>query len=329
MAPMQTRPDSGHSPNLTAARELTIDEHHAGQRIDNFLISCLKGLPRTRIYRILRRGEVRVNKGRIRQHYRLKSGDVVRIPPVRLAQPAPSRGPAPALRERVEECILFEDRGLIVLDKPSGIAVHGGSGSSHGIIEAMRAARGERHYLELVHRLDRDTSGCLMIAKRRPVLTALHAAFRHGKVKKRYQVLLKGHWRGRARDVETGLLRNTLRSGERLVRVDESGKVGRTRFVPRTPGEQASLMEALPFSGRTHQIRVHAASTGHPVAGDSKYGDREFNRHMRDHGLRRLFLHAVSLSFENPGDAAMLTVEAPLPAELLGVLTSLGLAGGR
>jgi 23S rRNA pseudouridine955/2504/2580 synthase len=328
MAAMQTRAHSGHSPNLIAARELTIDEHHAGQRIDNFLMSCLKGLPRTRIYRILRRGEVRVNKGRIRQHYRLKSGDVVRIPPLRLTRPVPSRGADAALCERVEACILFEDRGLIVVDKPSGVAVHGGSGLSHGIIEALRAARGERHYLELVHRLDRDTSGCLMIAKRRPVLTGLHAAFRDGKVRKRYQVLLKGHWRGPARVIETGLLRNALRSGERLVRVDAAGKTGRTRFVPRALGNQASLMEALPFTGRTHQIRVHAASAGHPVAGDPKYGERDFNRAMRGHGLRRLFLHAASLSFENPGGGAMLTVEAPLPVELLGVLASLGLRDG-
>ncbi len=328
MAAMQTRAHSGHSPNLIAARELTIDEHHAGQRIDNFLMSCLKGLPRTRIYRILRRGEVRVNKGRIRQHYRLKSGDVVRIPPLRLTRPVPSRGADAALCERVEACILFEDRGLIVVDKPSGIAVHGGSGLSHGIIEALRAARGERHYLELVHRLDRDTSGCLMIAKRRPVLTGLHAAFRDGKVRKRYQVLLKGHWRGPARVIETGLLRNALRSGERVVRVDAAGKTGRTRFVPRALGNQASLMEALPFTGRTHQIRVHAASAGHPVAGDPKYGERDFNRTMRGHGLRRLFLHAASLSFENPGGGAMLAVEAPLPVELLDVLASLGLRDG-
>jgi 23S rRNA pseudouridine955/2504/2580 synthase len=325
---MQTRPDSGHSSNLTVVRELTIDEHHAGQRIDNFLISCLKGLPRTRIYRILRRGEVRVNKGRIRQHYRLKSGDVVRIPPLRLAQSAPPREPTARLRELVERRILFEDRGLIVLDKPSGVAVHGGSGRRHGIIEALRAARGEGHYLELVHRLDRDTSGCLMIAKRRPVLTALHAAFRRGKVRKRYLVLVKGHWRGGAREVEAGLRRNVLRSGERLVGVDASGKAGRTRFVPRAPGETASLMEAVPFTGRTHQIRVHAASTGHPVAGDAKYGERAFNRRMRGHGLGRLFLHAASLGFENPGEPGLSSVAAPLPAELLEVLASLGLDGG-
>jgi 23S rRNA pseudouridine955/2504/2580 synthase len=329
MAPMQTRAASGRSPNVSAAHELTIDEHHAGQRIDNFLISRLKGLPRTRIYRILRRGEVRVNKGRIRQHYRLKPGDVVRIPPVRLAQPVQSRGPAQTLCERVEERILFEDRGLIVLDKPSGVAVHGGSGRSHGIIEALRAARGERHYLELVHRLDKDTSGCLMIAKRRPVLTALHADFRRAKVRKRYLVLVKGRWSGGAREVEAGLRRNVLRSGQRLVRVDASGKAGRTRFVPRAPGKMASLVEALPFTGRTHQIRVHATSIGHPVAGDAKYGEREFNRRLRDHGLRRMFLHAASLGFANPVDGAPLTVEAPLPAELLGVLASLGLDAAR
>ncbi len=325
MAPMQTRADSGRAPNLTAARELTIDEQHAGQRIDNFLMSRLKGLPRTRIYRILRRGEVRVNKGRIRQHYRLKPGDVVRIPPLRLVQSMASREPAMGLREHVEECVVFEDAGLIVLDKPSGVAVHGGSGHRHGIIETLRAARGEGHYLELVHRLDRDTSGCLMIAKCRPVLTALHAAFRHAQVRKRYLVLVQGHWRGGAREVEAGLRRNVLRSGERLVRVDAAGKIGRTRFVPRTPGQTASLMEALPFTGRTHQIRVHAASIGHPVAGDAKYGERAFNRRLRDHGLRRLFLHAARLDFANPADGSPLTIEAPLPAALVRVLASLGL----
>lgn len=314
---MQPRTDSGHSPNLTVAREVIIDEHHAGQRIDNFLISCLKGLPRTRIYRILRRGEVRVNKGRIRQHYRLKSGDVVRIPPVRLGvAPQPPVAPQ-SLQALVEERILFEDGGLIVLDKPSGVAVHGGSGRSHGVIEALRAARGPHQYLELVHRLDRDTSGCLMIAKRRPVLTALHAAFRQRRVKKRYLVLVMGRWRGGPRDVEAGLVRNVLRSGERMVGVDAAGKAGRTRFVPVSPGATASLMEALPFTGRTHQIRVHATCVGHPVAGDVKYGDKAFNRRMRQQGLRRLFLHAAGLRFHNPADDTPLRIEAPLPPELL------------
>jgi len=327
IATMQTRADSGHPSAHTAARELTIDERHAGQRIDNFLIARLKGLPRTRIYRILRRGEVRVNKGRIRQHYRLQHGDVVRIPPLRLSSPDPGREPATALRERVEACILFEDRGLIVLDKPSGVAVHGGSGRSHGIIETLRASRGERDYLELVHRLDKDTSGCLMIAKRRSVLTTLHGAFREGKVAKRYLVLVQGEWRGGARDVEARLRRNVLKSGERLVRIDGSGKAGRTRFVPRGAASSASFLEARPFTGRTHQIRVHAASVGHPVAGDTKYGDRDFNRDMRGHGLRRLFLHAASLTFENPGDQTRATVQVSLPAELERVLASLGLDG--
>jgi 23S rRNA pseudouridine955/2504/2580 synthase len=311
------------------ARELIIDEHHAGQRIDNFLISRLKGLPRTRIYRILRRGEVRVNKGRIRQHYRLKSGDVVRIPPLRMdASPQPRMAPK-SLQALVEERVLFEDGGLIVLDKPSGVAVHGGSGRSHGVIEALRAARGPHQYLELVHRLDRDTSGCLMIAKRRSVLTALHAAFRRRTVKKRYLVLVKGRWRGGPREVEAALTRNVLRSGERVVGVDAAGKAGRTRFVPLSVGATASLMEALPFTGRTHQIRVHAASVGYPVAGDAKYGDKVFNRRMRELGLRRLFLHAAGLRFENPGDAAPSSVDAPLPAELLATLERLGLDQAR
>jgi 23S rRNA pseudouridine955/2504/2580 synthase len=325
---MQTRAESGHSPKRAAAHELTIDERHAGQRIDNFLMASLKGLPRTRIYRILRRGEVRVNKGRIRQHYRLKPGDVVRIPPLRLGEAVTPEEPAAGLLQRVEEAILFEDGGLIVLDKPSGIAVHGGSGRSHGVIEALRASRGAHQYLELVHRLDRDTSGCLMIAKRRPVLTALHAALRHGKVAKRYLVLVEGNWGGGAREVETGLRRNVLRSGERLVRVDAAGKVGRTRFVPRATSKRASLVEARPFTGRTHQIRVHAASAGHPVAGDVKYGVREFNKWMRNHGLRRLFLHAAGLELDNPGDGTRLKLTAPLPAELARVLASLNLGAG-
>ncbi|MDX1434458.1 MAG: RluA family pseudouridine synthase [Gammaproteobacteria bacterium] len=322
---MQGATDSGSGAVSMAARELVIDEHHAGQRIDNFLMSRLKGLPRTRIYRILRRGEVRVNKGRIRQHYRLKSGDVVRIPPLRMV-PSTSREAPPALKTLVEERILYEDRGLIVLDKPSGVAVHGGSGRSHGIIEALREARGAREHLELVHRIDRDTSGCLLIAKRRSVLTALHAAFRQRAVKKRYLVLVKGRWRGGARSVDAALQKNVLRSGERVVGVDARGKAGRTRFEPFSVGAAASLVHAMPFTGRTHQIRVHAASAGHPVAGDAKYGDKAFNRRMRAHGLRRLFLHACELGFDNPLDGTHVVVAAPLPAELRAVLDRLALA---
>ena len=322
---MHSGTECGPAGASTAARELVIDEQHAGQRIDNFLLSRLKGLPRTRVYRILRRGEVRVNKGRIRQHYRLKRGDVVRIPPLRLA--APSARPAPdALKNLVESRILYEDRGLLVLDKPSGVAVHGGSGRSHGVIEALRASRGERQALELVHRLDRETSGCLLIAKRRAVLTALHGAFRRRSVEKRYLVLVRGRWRGGARSVDAALQKNVLRSGERVVGVDPEGKAGRTRFVPLVAGAAASLVRALPFTGRTHQIRVHAASLGHPIAGDVKYGDKAFNRRMRAQGLQRLFLHASELRFENPLDGTPLAVSAPLPEELGALLERLDLA---
>jgi len=323
---MQTGTDSGHPQSRSVAHELIIDEHHAGQRIDNFLISRLKGLPRTRIYRILRRGEVRVNKGRIRQHYRLKPGDVVRIPPLRMTQTQARRAASPSLQTLVAHSILFEDDGLIVLDKPSGVAVHGGSGRSHGVIEALRAARGAHQYLELVHRLDRETSGCLMVAKRRPVLTGLHRAFRERAVHKRYLVLVKGRWSGGPREVDAGLTRSVLRSGERVVGVDAHGRRGRTRFIPVSVGPVASLLEALPHTGRTHQIRVHAASLGHPVAGDSKYGERVFNQRLRRQGLRRLFLHAAGLAFENPGTGTRLRVEAPLPAELAVTLAELGLA---
>jgi 23S rRNA pseudouridine955/2504/2580 synthase len=311
--------------DFQGAHELTIDEHHAGQRIDNFLITRLKGLPRTRIYRILRRGEVRVNKGRIRQHYRLKPGDVVRIPPLVLEPRARPETPASSLLELMEERVVYEDRGLIALDKPSGIAVHGGSGRSYGIIEAMRAARPGDRALELVHRLDRDTSGCLLLAKRRAVLKALHDAFRRGQVDKRYLVLVKGRWRGGPRSASASLRKNQSRSGERVVKVDSAGKLAETRFVPLAVGPEASLLEARPVTGRTHQIRVHAATLGHPVAGDPKYGERDFNRQLRKHGLRRLFLHAASLRLENPTTKTTLQMEAPVPEDLQAALACLGL----
>lgn len=318
---MQSRAGS----QFKGPQELTVDEGHAGQRIDNFLITRLKGLPRTRIYRILRRGEVRVNKGRIRQHYRLKTGDVVRIPPLALEPRPLAEKPGQPLLERLEGRILYEDRGLIALDKPSGIAVHGGSGRSYGVIEAMRAARPADRALELVHRLDRDTSGCLLLAKRRAVLKALHDAFRHGRVDKRYLLLVKGRWRGGPCSVRASLRKNQSRSGERVVKVTSAGKVAETRFVPLVVGPEASLLEAQPVTGRTHQIRVHAASVGHPVAGDPKYGERDFNRGLREHGLRRLFLHAVSLDLPNPTTGEALHVQAPVPEDLQAALACLGL----
>ncbi len=319
--------DDGHK--LLPAREFLVDDSHAGQRIDNFLSARLKGLPRARIYRILRRGEVRVNRGRVRQHYRLRIGDVVRVPPVRLAPGASRSEPTRAARERIEEAVLYERAGLIVVDKPAGMAVHGGSGVRHGVIEALRAARPADRMLELVHRLDRETSGCLMLAARRAVLTGLHAELRAGSVEKRYLALLTGRWRGGARCVDAPLVKNQLRSGERVVRVDPSGKAAQTRFEPLAVGDAYTLVRALPATGRTHQIRVHAASLGMPIAGDAKYGDRGRDRAARDAGLGRLFLHASQLRLCHPADGTPVDVKAPLPAELAAVLERLGLAEGE
>ena len=312
----------------SAPRELLIDDRHAGQRIDNFLSTALKGEPRDHIYRCLRRGEVRVNKGRIRQHYRLRTGDVVRIPPLRLVERPATQPPAAGLLARLEGRILFEDAGLLVVDKPAGMASHGGSGVSHGLIETLRAARPRAAFLELVHRLDRDTSGCLMVAKKRGVLTALHGALREGKVDKRYLLVVKGRWR-RPRTVDGGLEKNVARGGERVVRHSTAGKPASTRFRPLATTARATLLEARPLTGRTHQIRVHAAAAGHPVAGDPKYGDREFNRELKAHGLTRLFLHASAVEFANPGrDGGRVRVQSPLPSELARVALALDLATG-
>jgi len=317
-----------HSHNVLPAREFLVDEAHAGQRIDNFLSARLKGLPRSRIYRILRRGEVRVNRGRIRQHYRLQAGDVVRIPPVRLAAPGePAPVPAGASR-RIEDAVLYEHDGLLVVDKPAGMAVHGGSGVSHGVIEALRAARPDARMLELVHRLDRETSGCLMLATRRVVLTGLHEALRDGHTEKSYLALLAGRWHGGERMVDAPLLKNQVRSGERVVRIDPAGKAAQTRFEPLAIGAAYTLVRAQPLTGRTHQIRVHAASLGMPIAGDTKYGDRGRDRGAREAGLSRLFLHAHRLGLRHPVGGSRMRVEAPLPLSLAKVLGALGLSGG-
>nr|VFK17986.1 MAG: 23S rRNA pseudouridine955/2504/2580 synthase [Candidatus Kentron sp. LFY] len=308
-----------------SARHVCIDARHAGQRIDNFLLGRLKGVPRAHVYRILRRGEVRANKGRVRPDYRLKSGDVVRIPPLRHVEPAIATPTGGALR-LIRDAILFEDAGLLVLDKPSGMAVHGGSGQRYGVIEALRALRPDAPYLELVHRLDRETSGCLIIAKKRSVLRVLHEGLRQHRLDKRYLLLVGGEWRGRGRKVEMELRKNTLRSGERVVRQDPTGKPSITHLRPLAVARGVSLLEARILTGRTHQIRVHAAASGHPVAGDDKYGDRETNRRLHRSGLRRLFLHASSLAFRSDGYA--LSVTAPLPEELARVSRNLGIDPG-
>ena len=318
--------DRGDGQRLEAAREIVVDAPASGQRIDNFLAARLKGVPRDRIYRLLRRGEVRVNRGRVRQHYRLVPGDVVRVPPVRVVASPPRKTPGETMQQAVERAILHEDDGLIVLNKPAGWAVHGGSGLDFGVIECLRAARPDAGRIELAHRIDRDTSGCLLVAKRRSVLASLHEALRRERVRKRYLALTRGDFGSRRRRSEAPLLREQRRSGERIVRVHAGGKRSVTDFVPVDVGDVASLVVALPRTGRTHQIRVHAADLHAPLAGDEKYGDHGFNRLMRSHGLKRLFLHAVSVAV--PAGDGWAEFEAPLAPELVAVLESLGLAPG-
>ncbi len=304
-----------------AVRMLQISSEQAGQRIDNFLITLLKGVPKSRIYRILRKGEVRVNKGRIKPVYRLKLGDEVRVPPIRMVdKPTPIR-PPDAQIERLEASIVFEDKGLIVINKPSGLAVHGGSGLSFGAIELLRASRPTAPYLELVHRLDRDTSGCLMIAKKRSYLRHLHEQLRADrKIRKHYRALVCGHWDLGKHHENAALLKVTHSSGERMVRIDEKGKDSHTLFKPISCFKQASYMEIELFTGRTHQIRVHAAHCGHPVAGDDKYGNSECNRELKKIGLKRLFLHAYRLEFEHPGTGKDVDIISPLSQDLSDVL---------
>ncbi|MBI5611486.1 MAG: 23S rRNA pseudouridine(955/2504/2580) synthase RluC [Gammaproteobacteria bacterium] len=315
-----------------SVRQVEIDAGHEGQRLDNFLMTALKGVPKTHIYRIVRKGEVRINKGRVKPDYRLKSGDIVRIPPLRTAgAEARARLSAPqagAGFDWLNDRILYEDEALIAVDKPSGLAVHGGSGVSLGLIEALRALRPHARFLELVHRLDRDTSGCLLIAKKRVALVGLHAQLRDGKFDKRYLALIKGPWRGPAQRVEATLMKKQLSSGERRVHVAAEGGEGKesaSRFSPRRTFADAALVEIRLLTGRTHQARVHAAHLGRPIAGDDKYGDAGFNRQLRALGLKRLFLHAASLGFAHPVSGEKLWIEAPLPPELAQLLDRLAI----
>lgn len=295
-----------------------------GQRIDNFLMTRIKGVPRSHLYRVLRRGEVRVNKGRVKPGYRLRRGDWVRIPPLRAA----AAGPAPRLPEwelrRLEDAVLFEDDRLIAVNKPGGLAVHGGSGLSYGLIEAMRALRPRLKDLELVHRLDRETSGCLLLSKRRSTLREMHRLMRANAVDKRYIALLVGRLPRQETRVDAALRKNLLRSGERVVRVDAAeGKAARTIFRRLRQFGDLTLVEAELHTGRTHQIRVHAAHLGAPVAGDEKYGNAEANRSLRQRGLKRLFLHAAALTFQPDYKDRPLDIQAPLPAELEAVIACL------
>ncbi len=297
-------------------RKVNVSEDEAGQRIDNFLARYLKGVPKSHIYRILRRGEVRVNSGRIRAQYKVCAGDTVRIPPVRISESKPGHVPGINL----EQHVLFENPRLLVINKPSGIAVHGGSGLSYGIIEALRAERSTAPYLELGHRLDRETSGCLVIAKRRSFLRAFHEQLQQGQVKKLYLALVDGQWQGGKRTVDVPLRKNQLRGGERMVSVDPEGKTAISIFRPVSVYQDTSLVEVELKTGRTHQIRVHGQHIGHPLAGDEKYGDEQFNRRMRAIGLRRMLLHAHMIEFVDPYDDEVITVSSPLDENVRTVL---------
>ena len=302
-------------------RTVTGDE--AGQRIDNFLMRHFKTVPRSRVYRLLRKGEVRVNRKRVDAEYRIQEGDEVRLPPVRIETEASPGRPSSSLLELIERTVIFQDRHLLVIDKPAGVAVHGGSGMSFGVIEALRASR-PRETLELVHRLDRDTSGCLAIARDRATLTALHALIRNGGMHKTYLALVAGSWQLGTKRIDAPLATDNRQHGERHVRVATAGKDSVSVFKPvQFFGPLATLMEVDIPTGRTHQIRVHAAFAGHPLLGDDKYGDRERNADLKSHGLKRIFLHAQSLAFEWPGSGVPFHVSAPLPEELTAVLDAI------
>jgi len=302
-------PDAGH----TRVRKVRVSTDEAGQRIDNFLRRQLPGVPKGRIYRLLRRGEVRVNSGRVRAEYKLKEGDEVRVPPARIRTgPAP---PSPQYAAGILDCVIYEDKRLLVVNKPSGVAVHGGSGISHGVIELLRHARSELKDLSLVHRIDRETSGCLVLAKRRSALRELHARFRDGQVEKNYTALVIGDWQFGEQLIDAPLFVQNRRNGERHVVVSSGGKPAQTRVrLSRTFGIY-SLLQCSPLTGRTHQIRVHLQHTGHPIIGDLRYGDEEANRQARKLGLSRMFLHAQSIAFaDDSGNEQHFT--APLADDL-------------
>jgi 23S rRNA pseudouridine955/2504/2580 synthase len=291
----ETRSHDESATRQTSVRKIRIDDEQAGQRIDNFLRRELPGLPKGRLYRILRRGEVRVNGGRVRAEYKLIAGDEVRVPPARvnIDATAPPAGAGLAVLDQ----ILFEDRLILVLNKPSGMAVHGGSGVSHGVIEILRNARPELRDLSLAHRLDRETSGCLVLAKRRSALRTLHAMFREGKVEKNYLALAVGDWQRGRQLIDAPLFVQHRQNGERHVIVSPEGKEAQTRISLSRSYGRYSLLRCQPLTGRTHQIRVHAAHAGFPLAGDERYGDKDENSLLKKQGLRRLFLHAQSIAF--------------------------------
>lgn len=314
-------------PAAPAVRLQAVDADSAGQRLDNFLLRELKGVPKTHVYRIIRSGEVRVNKGRAGADTRLQEGDVVRVPPVRVSERMEEKAahPAPAR----EFPVLLDDDAILAIDKPAGVAVHGGSGVSFGVIEQLRRQRPQARFLELAHRLDRETSGLLLVAKKRSMLTALHDRFREGRIEKRYLALVKGRWQAPERHVRLALHKYLTGEGERRVSVSPEGKAAHSivRLVARW--ENFSLVEVELETGRTHQIRVHLSHLGYPLCGDDKYGDFALNKALQKQGLGRMFLHAAQLSLEHPLTGERLQLAAGLPAELTAFLQRLEDNEGR
>ncbi len=301
-------------------RQVAVGERGDGQRLDNFLAKILNDVPRSHLFRVIRKGEVRVNGKRAKPETRLQASDVVRIPPVRVGEAAPPRRAPPSMVQDLTQSIVHEDPRLLVIDKPAGIAVHGGSGVSFGVIEALRAARPDET-LELVHRIDRDTSGLLLIARKPAALRALHALMREGRVEKRYLALVKGKWELGHKRIDVPLRTDIRVGGERTVKAHESGKAAVSVFKPvQFFGKRVTLVEVALETGRTHQIRVHAAHAGYPLAGDEKYGDEEFNEKMKLAGLGRMFLHAHQVSFAWPDTGVEFSASAPLPADLASVV---------
>ena len=311
-------------PQKPQVRFITIDNEDAGQRVDNFLVKTLKGVPKSHIYRLLRKGEIRANKKRIKPEYKLVDQDILRIAPIRVSEKTDTVPTQLNIVANLEKQILFEDDRLIVINKPSGMAVHGGSGLSFGLIEALRALRPDARMLELVHRLDRDTSGCLVVAKKRSALRNLHEQLRNKTVQKFYHALVKGKWSAKLTRVTESLKKNDLKSGERVVVVDNiDGKESETRFRILQEYEGSTLVRAFPVTGRTHQIRVHCQVKGHSIACDAKYGNEEFDSEMKKIGLKRLFLHAASIEFTHPLSNERIKIEAPLDDSLQKALNKL------
>lgn len=321
-------PDSSiKSASAPKVRFLEVDADTAGQRVDNFLSARLKGVPKSLIYRVLRKGEVRVNKGRVKPEYKLQAGDVVRVPPIRVAAKTELLKPSESLTQLLANAVLYEDRDLLVVNKPSGLAVHGGSGVQLGLIESLRQIREQDRFLELIHRLDKDTSGCVMVAKSRRCLRHMQQLLRErGSINKVYQALVVGRWPKRRKQIAVPLLKSQLANGERIVRAVEAGTEGAkdslTEYRVLEHYQGCSLVEAKPITGRTHQIRVHSQYAGHSILGDEKYADKEAAGLIREIGLKRLFLHAAKLDFVTV-DKRKVSVEAPLSKELLKVIQSL------